>query len=268
MRFRLLSAVLFAVAIQGVIIVAAPSERVGAESNPHGESWVGGRVYQGEAIDVDLPESQQIVNIPSRVGDDGRPATERNPGSGMCVTSSAEMAFLWAGEERMRGFRDWAASEPGGADRAKLDDQIARFCAAKGIAIPPYVQYEGPDPQPVMEAALRSGRAVGGTYGWSPRYKVFDRRGQPVMDPRTGKQAIEPFIAHMALYVKAGTGNYVAVLDDNFCGPPEAKHNFPGGSQAIEWMSPQTAVHRAKWPMRSAWLFIPLSPPPPPSPRN
>jgi hypothetical protein len=242
---RLLTALALAVALNAAIAVtfAADFYPSGSEGQ-HGTSWVNGRVYQGEAVDVDLPESQQIVNIGSH-----------KDGAGLCVTSAAEMSFRWAGVESMRGLRDWCANEPGGADPAKLDDQIARFCAEKKQPIPPYVQYEGADPLPILQAALKSGRAVAGTYGWSPRYK--DRNGQ-----------ILPYIAHMVLYVHAGNGQFVAVLDDNFCGPPNPKGNFPGGSQAIEWMSAETAVHRCKWPMRTGWLFIPLAPPPPPSPRN
>lgn len=195
-------------------------------------SWAGGRTHAGENLDVDLPEAEHITNIGSHVD-----------GLGMCVMSSIEMSFRWAGVEEMRGLRDWCAREPGGGYPAKVDKQIAAFCRSRGIPVPKYVQYEGPDPGPVIEAALKSGRMAAITYGWSPRYKDEDG-------------VILTYIAHMTNCVKF-SGRFAAVLDNNF--PGEGRY---------EWMDREELVRRCKFPQSSGWVFVALNPPPPPSPRN
>lgn len=188
-------------------------------------AWVAGRTYQTETLDADLPGTLHMKNIGSRVD-----------GAGMCVMSSIEHAALWQGLEEYRGLRDWCAKEPGGGYPSKVDKQLAAFCRAKGLPPPKYLQYEGPDVEPVIEAALRSGRMACVTYGWGERY---------------GQQ-----IAHMVNLSKF-SGQYAAVLDNNF--PGEA---------AYEWMPKAEAIRRVKLPRNSGWVFVWLSPPPPPSPHN
>lgn len=190
-------------------------------------SFVNGRTHAGEPLDVDLPEREHIANIGSHVD-----------GAGMCVMTSIEMAALWSGLEEYRGLRDWCAREPGGGYPAKVDKQLAAYCRAKNLPPPRYVQYEGPDPGPVIEAAMKSGRMAAITYGWSPRY------------PRT------PYIAHMTNCVKLG-GRFGVILDNN----------FPGESR-YEWMDRDELIRRCKFPQSTGWVFVWLAPPPPPSPKN
>lgn len=192
-------------------------------------SPVAGRTFSGEVLDCDLPGTEQIRNIGSHVD-----------GAGMCVMSSIEMAARWHGMEQMRGLRDWCANDRGGAYPEKVTKQIAAFCKFKNIPIPPYLQYEGPDPGPVIEAANKSGRMACITYGWSPRYG-------------------SPYIPHMTCCPKF-SGKYAVCLDNNF--PGEDKY---------EWMEKEELVRRVRHSLggqSSGWVFVWLTSPPPPSPKN
>ena len=64
------------------------------------------------------------------------------------------MSARWANLDVLRGLRDWCARQPGGAYPAKVDRQLKEFCAARGIAVQPYPQYEGKDPT-ILREALR-----------------------------------------------------------------------------------------------------------------
>lgn len=197
---------------------------------PFGESFVGGRTHAGEVVDCDLPESEHIKNIGSKVD-----------GAGMCVMSSIEMAARWqCMDPRWRGLRDWCAKEEGGGYPEKVTKQLRAYAKAKGLPdpTPQYLQYEGPDPYPIVEAALKSGRMACITYGTSPRYN-------------------QGSIAHMVCCVKAGSGQYAVVLDNNF-----------PGENAYEWMFSTELKRRINYPRRVGWVFVWLTPPPPPSPRN
>lgn len=184
-----------------------------------------GRTYEGEHLDCDLLEKDHMPNIGSKVD-----------GAGMCVMSSIEMAARFCGMDQYRGLRDWCANEEGGGYPSKVDKQLAAFCKAKSLPQPQYVQYEGPEPGPILDAALSSGRMACITYGWSPRY---------------GKQ-----IAHMVNLVKYG-GKYSVVLDNNFT-----------GVNRYEWMDRDELLRRLSYPRKIGWVFVWLAPPPPASPRN
>jgi hypothetical protein len=194
-------------------------------------SQVAGRSYNNEVLDVDLPGTLHIKNIGSKAD-----------GAGMCVMSSIEMAAIWSNmDKRWVGLRDWCAQEPGGAYPDKVAKQLDKYAKEKGITNVKdlYIQYEGTDPWPVVEAALKTGRMPCITYGYSPRY---------------GGQSS---IAHMVCAVRGASGKYGVVLDNN----------FPGES-AYEWMEISELKRRIIHPGRTGWVFVWLAPPPPPSPRN
>ncbi len=192
---------------------------------PKGTSTVAGRAYQGEELTVDLPGNQQFKNIGSKID-----------GAGMCVFTSIEMAARWHGMETFRGFRDWCAGKyPGGGYPQKVDKLIAAYCAAKGITVPPYIQYEGGDVGSVLAACDKTARMACITYGYSPRYG-------------------NGTIAHMTCCPKYGGA--LAVCLDN---------NFPG-EQSYEWMSLGEMQNRVKHPQGSGWVFVWLAPAPPPAP--
>lgn len=149
-------------------------------------SFVNGREHAGESLTCDLPASEHLTNIGSRV--DGR---------GMCVMSSIEIAARWQGLESLRGLRDWCAKEPGGAYPAKVDRQLRDFCKSRGIPVPNYLQYEGRNPGPILDRCEKTGRMACITYGFSPRYHGA--------------------IAHMVCCAKHG-GRWAVVLDNNFPG--------------------------------------------------
>jgi hypothetical protein len=206
----------------------------GATFNPRtpytDSSFEGGRAHAGEVLDCDLPESEHIKNIGSLID-----------GAGMCVMSSIEMAARYLNMDvRWRGLRDFCAREQGGGYPEKVVKQLAAYAKSKGLPDPTnqYLQYEGPDPWPIVEAALKSGRMACITYGTSPRYN-------------------QGSIAHMVCCVKAGSGQYAVVLDNNF-----------PGEKNYEWMPNAELKRRINYPRRVGWVFVWLAPPPPPSPRN
>ena len=71
------------------------------------KSVVNGVTMEGDSITADLPESEHIKNIGSRLD-----------GAGMCVFSSIEMAARYQGLEEMRGWRDWCAAKYRGGEYA------------------------------------------------------------------------------------------------------------------------------------------------------
>lgn len=215
--------------------VPAAEKSIYREVSEHGilvgnNSTIAGRTYQGEVLDCDLPGPKHIKNIGSKVD-----------GAGMCVMSSIEMAAIYQNmDKRWVGLRDWCANDPGGAYPQKVVQQLDAYAKAKGIpnGRDLYMQYEGPDPWPIVEAALKTGRMPCITYGTSPRY---------------GQQSI----AHMVCAVKGADGKYAAILDNNF-----------PGEEAYEWMTREELKRRINYPNQTGWVFVWLTPPPPPSPRN
>src|SRR5262249_46058387 len=146
-------------------------------------------------------------------------------GAGMCVDTSVEMAALYQGLEQMRGFRDWAAREPGGGDPDKLADQIKRFCRAKGVPVPRYVQYDGPDCEKLLEMADKTGRIACTTYGQCPRYvNRWNPRG---------------VIYHMVCSTRHRR-DFGVVMDNNKVGGVDETHLH-------EWMTTEEHLRRIKF---------------------
>ncbi|HEV3143069.1 MAG TPA: hypothetical protein VGZ47_04205, partial [Gemmataceae bacterium] len=82
---------------------------------------VAGREYQGEILTVDLPASQHIKNIGSKIDH-----------AGMCVFTSVETAANWSGLAGWRGFRDWCAERYlGGGHRRRQPDPDAALAIAQ-----------------------------------------------------------------------------------------------------------------------------------------
>lgn len=197
-------------------------------------SVVDGPVHDGQEVTVDLAPQEQFKNIGSRLD-----------GAGMCVFSSIEMAAKSQGLDEMRGWRDWCAQNyTGGGWPQRVDELLAAWGKAKGIAIPPYYQYEGKDPAQVMALIDKTGRMACITYGWSPRY------GQR--------------IAHMVCAPRY-RGKYAVVLDNNFV---SKKSGDGWDEKVLEWMAPDELVRRMKIGSGSAWVFCWLTPAAPPAARN
>lgn len=165
-------------------------------------------------------------------------------GLGMCVNTSIETLCHFLGLKQYYGYRDWtAAKEGGGSYSKKVDRQIAAWEKAMGIADPiPYLQYEGPNPESILEALDRAGLPYAHSYGWSPRY--------------SGR------IAHMVANCKYN-GGYSAVLDNN-----PMQDFSPAENKIFEWMSKEEMIRRAKLGQGgNMWIFAWLAPPPPPVPK-
>lgn len=189
-------------------------------------SFINGLTHNGETITCDLPGSQHIQNIGSKVN-----------GAGMCVFSSIEMAALYSGLEQMRGWRNWCAtSMKGGGWPERVDDYLAKWFTAKNLAPIPYIQYEGKNPEAVLDLCDKTGRMAGITYGYSPRYGTS--------------------IQHMTNAVMF-KGDFGVVLDNNF-----------PGEDRYEWVARKELIRRTIYPNNSAWVFVWLHQGPPPSPRN
>ena len=196
------------------------------------KSVVNGVTMEGDSITADLPESEHIKNIGSRLD-----------GAGMCVFSSIEMAARYQGLEEMRGWRDWCAAKyRGGGWPQKVDQTLAAWFAEKKLTPIPYAQYEGNDPTPLMDLIDKTQRMASITYGYSPRYG--------------GAR----FIAHMTNAVHFGP-RFGAVLDNNFV-----------GDNAYEWMTRDELIRRIRLSPNggqgSAWVFVWLTPGAPPPPKK
>ncbi len=198
-------------------------------------SFINGIVHGGESITCDLPGSQQIRNIDSKIPTINRRGKKTY--SGMCVFTSIEMAALYSGLEQMRGFRDWCAENyEGGGWPDKVDECLKAYFTAKGIAPIRYIQYEGADPEKILDLCEKTGRMASMRYGYSPRY------GEPIQ--------------HMVNLVMF-RNDYGVVLDNNFI-----------GEDRYEWVARKELLRRSVYPNKVAWVFAWLPPGPPPSPRN
>lgn len=224
---------LFAVLLSVRVFVLSASEQKGG--GIYGKSWVNGPVSGADEVDIDFPQAEFMENIGSKVD-----------GAGMCVMTSIEHAARWQGMEEYRGLREWCANEPGGGYPQKVDEQLMQFAKARGLPKPRYLQYEGDNPEPVIKAALSSGRMVACTYGYSPRY------GGP--------------INHMVNAVKFG--GEAVIIDNNLIGGNSREKMY-------EWMSADTLIARMKtasdrgrFISSRAWVFVWLTPGPPPAPKN
>lgn len=189
-----------------------------------GKSFENGLEHEGHVLTVDLPHHEHMKNIGSY-----------RDGAGMCVMSSIEMAAKWHGLDELRGLRNWCAKESGGAYPSKVDRQLKAFFKEKGIKPIPYLQYEGRNPEKLIELIDKTGRMACITYGYSPRY-----------GGRISHMVCSPMYR----------GQYGVVLDNN----------FPGENR-YEWMSKEELINRMK-SGGGAWIFVWLTPGPPPLPKN
>lgn len=184
-----------------------------------GDSKVGGRTSPDgtEAVQVDLPGTKHMKNVGGR------------DGAGLCVFTSINHAAYWQNVRDLYEFQKQMRSEPGGGYPQKVDAMLKKYAPAVQ-----YVQYSGSDPS-IMKLALKTGRSVSVTYGYSPRYGGG--------------------VSHM-VNLHHLTDKWACVLDNNF-----------PGENAYEWMDPDEFLKR--WKMRGGgWAVILLAPPPPPIPVN
>jgi hypothetical protein len=177
----------------------------------------------GTSATVDLPTNRHIRNVG---GSDG---------SGLCVFTSVQHSADWQNVRTLDGFREWMRRKPGGGWPEKLDDMLARFCATKGVPVPPYVQHTGGDAE-FLEVALKTGRFPCITYaGLDDFYR--DRAGRPVK------------IAHMVNLAHLD-GQRAAIIDNN----------RPG---VWVWMTRAELLSRWR-DMNGGWAVVLLDSPPPP----
>jgi hypothetical protein len=194
------------------------------------KSFVNGVTHDGESITADLPESEHIKNIGSRI--------DR---AGMCVFSAIEMAALYQGLEQMRGFRDWCADNyPGGGYPSKVEKLLEAWFKKNNIPPVPYMQYEGNNPEEILTIVNKTERMACVTYGYSPRY---------------GRS----FIAHMVNNVMYGK-KYGVVLDNNFVG--DGAYEWMEKDELIRRIRLQRGGRQG-----AAWIFVWITPGAPPPPK-
>ena len=114
---------------------------------------VGGNIYDGTEVAIDLPVDQHVKNIAAP-----------KDGLGNCVWATLDMNARWVHCEKLIGIIN--KIEYGGGYPEKLDKVMKEF--APDV---PYVQYEGEDTT-ILERAIQSGRPVGVTYGYGERYQM------------------------------------------------------------------------------------------------
>jgi hypothetical protein len=173
------------------------------------------------------------LDLPSRLHVRNRGGSD---GLGLCVFASMRHSGLWADEPVFAALFEWMFTRPGGGYPDKVERMVTRYCTLEGKPVPPYVQVEGRDLE-ILQRAVRAGLMPGVTYYRSPTGRYGGRR-----------------IPHMVSLVAAGE-KWWAILDNN----------FPG---TIEWMSRDEFLRSYTDGASKGWAIIPLTPGPPPIPRN
>lgn len=182
----------------------------------------------GTAVDAWLPPSLHMKN------------TGGSDGAGLCVFTSLEMAAMSNNIRQLFGFQKFMTRRPGGGWPAKVNDMIARYCQEQSVKPPVFFHVEAND-LGILKQALKSGRAVGITYSYSPTGRY---RGQR--------------IAHMVYLAAAGAGQGPDGKGWYCC----VDNNFPG---SFEWMDERTFLSVASGGSR-LWAVIFANPTYPPAP--
>lgn len=200
--------------------------------------WRGGEVYRdrGPEVQIDLPLELRTRNRA------GRPTATSPKGDGCCTFASLGHQARQINCRPLFDVLDAIASkEAGGGWPERMTETVQRFTGSADLV----VHYEGPDPLPVVKLALRTGRMVGVTYGYSD-------------NPIYGGTSM----GHMVNAVHCD-GGLAAVLDNN-----DPTH--------LAWMSEAELKRRICWSPKDpaglrwgdgdGWVMVLLCPPPPPVP--
>ncbi len=175
----------------------------------------GGPVHEGDEVQIDMPPEFRFKNTATK-------------GLGNCVWTSVKHAAYWQQIPELYPIISWL--NEGGGYPEKLDALMKEHVPHVG-----YVQYEGPDPGPLLELALATGRIACTTYGYGKFY-----------GPKP--------ISHMVNCTRF-KGKKATILDNN-----DPEHDT--------WMAKDEFLKRAKHPNGSAWVVVFLASPPPPYPTN
>lgn len=191
----------------------------------------------GTPAQVDLPKVLQLRNT-GGIDRYGRPGQ----GAGLCVFTSINMAAYFQNVPELYDFQKWMTHKPGGGTPGLVDKWVTSMCTEKGLSKPPYIQVQSKDLD-ILKLAMKTGRMVSVTYGYSPTGRY---RGQR--------------IAHMVDLYAAGAGKgpdgkgWYCIQDNNH-------------PQSYEWMSEAQFSHSYN-AFGQGWSVILLAPCPPPVPTN
>ena len=192
---------------------------------PVGASVGGNVAPNGVEVQIDLPGSLHLLNTGGR------------DGSGLCVFCSIAHSARWQNVPVLEDFRDWMKKNPGGGYPSKVDKMIRQVCVERGQLIPPYLQIESTDLEPLVKAC-RTGRMPAVTYSYSPTGRYGGGR-----------------ISHMVSLVHADPERDLWGILDN---------NYP---RTIEWMN-TVEFRRTYNAGGKGWAVVLLACGPPPVPRN
>lgn len=197
-----------------MLVVTAATLRGGFDSEVE---IANGNIHRGVEAAIDLPLSDHRKN---EAGTDG---------AGLCVWASIDMLAKWGGVDELQDLFARMKRQKGGG----WPERVARVLDELAPSLP-YVQYEGSNPA-ILDAAMRTGRPAGITYGYGKFYN-------------------NQTIAHMVV---------LAHLDDEFAAVID--NNNPG---KWTWMSRAELLKRWVHPSGQGWAVVLLAPPPPLPPTN
>ena len=197
--------------------VAGDSQHEGC----HGNAWNGSEVI------VDIPDEDCQPNAA------GIPGPGEKEGSGLCVWATLQMAARWQGIRELDDLFEYMKTQTGGG----WPERVERILKERAPGLD-FSQYEGDNPVPFIEAALRTGRPVCSTYGYGELY--LNSAGQMTQ------------ISHWILIVGLN-GEWGQIKDNN-----DAFH--------VTWIKRTELIKRIKYPKGKAWLAVLMPPPPPPIP--
>lgn len=187
------------------------------QPSPASGDHIGGSTFDGRTLSIDLPQSEHLKNKGGR------------DGAGLCVFTSIDHASRWQNETDLIGFRDFMTKYPGGGYPEKVDAYIKKKAPDGQVD---YIQSTTADVK-LLELALKTGRMVCITYGYSPRYgeNIYHMVNLVYLDDKWG-----------------------VVLDNNF-------------PDTYEWVPRDELLRR--WKIQDGgWQVILLNPPPPPAPKG
>jgi hypothetical protein len=196
-----------------------------------------GPVWQGVAVEIDLPAADHRQNA------SGKPDRPGRPGAGLCVWAAIDMISKWEGIEELNDLFEWMKTQPGGGWPERVE-RVLKERAPVLVSEGGFIQYEGTDPS-ILDATIARGRPIAVTYGYGDWYRdkgvTLDANGLPRID-------------HMVLLVHIDT-DWACIIDSN-------------NSTYYTWMSRKEFLKRWVYPDDRGWAVALFGPPPPPVPTN
>lgn len=193
-----------------------------------------------------------------QMGAENLPRNISSKGAGCCTFRSAEFAARWQNEPALYGLPEWMRERGirGGGDPTKQAEMVRAISQARGLPVPGFVQYEGSNPAPVIEAVLKGGRLACVT--WLPghmltcvhldaqRCGILDNNGPVRVDWYSRQEGLRRIGQGRGAWVFALTASppppriapatFEAGVSPDTPGPAESR----GVAGGLEWTPPAT----------------------------